>query len=235
MLYNSPTSLDIFMRQLQKREPLTREGEVFLVLLAQSGQVEARNELIESNMRFVISIAKKYRKNGIPFLELIQEGSIGLVRAIEKFDPNKGFRFSTYASWWIVQAMTRNLSNKARMIRVPVHMMEISMKVWRICKLMSMHLGHEPSEEEVAEYLELPLNEVHKVFLLVKNPLSLDMPVGGNSGEEHALSDFVEDEGSLDAVEKFEKSDDEIYVRRCLRSLSPHEETVLRLRYGVGE
>jgi len=234
MLFNSRGSFDIFMKQLQKRALFTREGEIHFIKLAQAGDLEARNEIVESNMRLIISSAKKYRKHSIPFLELIQEGSIGLIRAIEKFDITKGFRFSTYAVWWINQAMSRNLSNESRTIRIPVHMVEISIKMWKISKLMSIYLGHEPSEQEVAEHLELPLEKVRKIFLIVKQPYSLDLPIDKND-PSNTILDIVEDENFVSQDQRIEKTDAEIAVRRSLRTLSPNEEAVLRMRYGVGE
>jgi len=226
------------MKQLQKRALLTREGEIHFIKMAQSGNLEARNEIIESNMRLIISSAKKYRRHSIPFLELIQEGSIGLIRAIEKFDVTKGFRFSTYAMWWINQAMSRNLSNESRTIRIPIHMVEISIKIWKISKLMSIYLGHDPNEQEVAEHLELPLEKVRKIFQIVRQPYSLDLPVdktAGADGNGITVLDMVEDKNSVSQDQRIEKTDAEIAVRRVLRTLNPNEEAVLRMRYGVGE
>jgi RNA polymerase primary sigma factor len=225
-------SLQLFLKDIGKVRLLTAQEEVELAKRIERGDLDAKQKMVESNLRLVVSIAKNYRNQGLPFLDLIQEGTLGLVRAAEKFDYRKGFKFSTYATWWIRQAIARALADKARTIRIPVHVVEKLNKIGRAERKLVTELGREPTPDEIAEVTGIDPEEVDQIKRSAQAPVSLEKPVGDE--EESEFGQFIADEK---AESPFERAADLLTkeaLREALENLSYRERRVLELRYGLG-
>ncbi len=228
---SSPDSLHLFLKDIGKVDLLTPPQEVALAKRIERGDHRAKQELVEANLRLVVSIAKKYRNRGLPFLDLIQEGAIGLARAAEKFDHRKGFKFSTYATWWIRQGVSRALADKARTIRIPVHIVETLNQIVHVERKLRAELGRTPSSAEIGEELELPTDEIERIRRSGQTPLSLEKPIGDEEGAE--LGHFLTDENQELPEEAAEVSRRKETLRQILGTLSSREQTVLARRYGL--
>ena len=224
------------MKAVERR--VKTNGEEFgssieIIAAAQHKSRRAKKELTEANLRLVVSLAKRYTNRGLGFLDLIQEGNVGLMRAVDKFEYQRGFKFSTYATWWIRQSMSRAIADQGRTIRIPVHMVETVNRLLRVTRLLVQRLGREPSSEEIAEQMEMPLDKVQKALKIVKEPISLETPIGDE--EQSSLGDFVEDELAPSPVETAIQSNLGEQTRKVLATLTPREEQILRMRFGIGQ
>jgi RNA polymerase primary sigma factor len=225
-------SLQLFLKDIGKVRLLTAQEEVDLAKRIERGDLDAKQKMVESNLRLVVSIAKNYRNQGLPFLDLIQEGTLGLVRAAEKFDYRKGFKFSTYATWWIRQAIARALADKARTIRIPVHVVEKLNKIGRAERKLVTELGREPTPEEIAEVTGIEPDEVDSIKRSAQAPVSLEKPVGDE--EESEFGQFIADERAESPYERAAEILTKEALREALENLSYRERRVLELRYGLG-
>jgi RNA polymerase primary sigma factor len=224
-------SLRLYLREIGKVPLLTADQEVYLAKRIERGDMFAKRQMIEANLRLVVSIAKSYLGRGLSFLDLIQEGSLGLIRAVEKFDYRKGYKFSTYATWWIRQAVTRAIADKARTIRIPVHMVEKLNKVVHIERQLVQRLGREPRPDEIAEELEITTEEVREILRMSQLPISLEKPIGEE--EESELGDFVEDESAESPYDTATLSLRREDVEHALSALPERERQVIELRFGL--
>jgi RNA polymerase primary sigma factor len=227
----STDSLQLFLKDIGKVPLLTAAQEVELSKRIERGDHRAKQQMVEANLRLVVSIAKNYRNQGLPFLDLIQEGTIGLVRAAEKFDYRKGFKFSTYATWWIRQAVARALADKARTIRMPVHVVAKLNQIGRVERKLLAELGHDPSAEEIARELDIDREEVEQIRRSAQAPISLEKPVGDE--EESEFGHFLADQSAAAPDEAAETTLRKETLKRILCALSPRERRVLELRYGL--
>ncbi len=227
----SADSLQLFLKDVGKVDLLTAAQEVELAKRIEHGDHRAKQEMVEANLRLVVSIAKRYRNQGLPFLDLIQEGTIGLVRAAEKFDWRKGYKFSTYATWWIRQAVARALADKARTIRMPVHVVEKLNKIMRTERKLRAEKGREPSDAEIADDLDMTVEEVESIRRTSQAPVSLEKPVGDE--EESEFGQFIEDKHTPLPEEAADTAFRAEALARCLGALSYRERRVLELRYGL--
>ncbi len=224
-------SLRLYLREIGKVPLLTADQEVYLAKRIERGDMIAKTQMIEANLRLVVSIAKGYLGRGLSFLDLIQEGSLGLIRAVEKFDYRKGYKFSTYATWWIRQAVTRAIADKARTIRIPVHMVEKLNKVVHIERQLVQRLGREPRPEEIAEELEMTTEEVREILRMAQHPVSLEKPIGEE--EDSELGDFVEDENTETPDEAASLTLRRSDIENALNALPERERQVIELRFGL--
>lgn len=223
----------MYLKEIGKVPLLTSDEEIDLAKRMEMGELEAKKKLTEANLRLVVSIAKRYVGRGMLFLDLIQEGNLGLIKAVEKFDYNKGFKFSTYATWWIRQAITRAIADQARTIRIPVHMVETINKLIRVHRQLLQELGRDPVPEEIAEEMGLPVEKVREIQKIAQEPVSLETPIGEE--EDSHLGDFIPDDDALAPAEAAAFTLLKEQLMDVLVTLTPREEKVLRLRFGLDD
>ncbi|MBP2663954.1 MAG: sigA [Firmicutes bacterium] len=223
----------MYLKEIGRVPLLTADEEVILAKRMEQGDEEAKRRLAEANLRLVVSIAKRYVGRGMLFLDLIQEGNLGLIKAVEKFDYNKGYKFSTYATWWIRQAITRAIADQARTIRIPVHMVETINKLIRVSRQLLQELGREPSPEEVAQAMEVTVERVREIMKIAQEPVSLETPIGEE--EDSHLGDFIEDQDAPAPADAASFMLLKEQLEDVLETLTPREEKVLRLRFGLDD
>lgn len=221
----------MYLKEIGKVPLLSAEEEIELAKKMEMGDLESKQRLAEANLRLVVSIAKRYVGRGMLFLDLIQEGNLGLIKAVEKFDYRKGYKFSTYATWWIRQAITRAIADQARTIRIPVHMVETINKVIRVSRQLLQELGHDPSPNEIAAEMNMPVDKVREIMKIAQEPVSLETPIGEE--EDSHLGDFIPDEGASEPSEAASFTLLKEQLMDVLSTLTPREEKVLKLRFGI--
>ena len=231
--FSTDDPVRMYLKEIGKIPLLTPEEEMNLAMQMAEGSEEAKRRMAEANLRLVVSIAKRYVGRGLLFLDLIQEGNLGLIKAVEKFDHNKGFKFSTYATWWIRQAITRAIADQARTIRIPVHMVETINKVIRISRQLLQELGHEPTPEEIAKEMQMPVEKVRDILKIAQEPVSLETPIGEE--EDSHLGDFIPDEDASEPSEAASFSLLREQLMDVLDTLTPREKKVLELRFGLAD
>ena len=229
--YSTDDPVRMFLKEIGKVPLLTAEEEVELAIRMSQGDEEAKRRMTEANLRLVVSIAKRYVGRGMLFLDLIQEGNLGLIKAVEKFDYTKGYKFSTYATWWIRQAITRAIADQSRTIRIPVHMVETINKVIRVSRQLLQELGHDPSAEEIAAEMGMPVEKVREILKIAQEPVSLETPIGEE--EDSHLGDFIPDEDASEPSEAASFSLLKEQLMEVLDTLTPREKKVLELRFGI--
>ena len=229
--YSTDDPVRMFLKEIGKVPLLTAEEEVELAIRMSQGDEEAKRRMTEANLRLVVSIAKRYVGRGMLFLDLIQEGNLGLIKAVAKFDYTKGYKFSTYATWWIRQAITRAIADQARTIRIPVHMVETINKVIRVSRQLLQELGHDPSAEEIAAEMGMPVEKVREILKIAQEPVSLETPIGEE--EDSHLGDFIPDEDASEPSEAASFSLLKEQLMEVLDTLTPREKKVLELRFGI--
>ena len=229
--YSTDDPVRMYLKEIGKVSLLTQEEEIELAVRMSQGDEEAKRRMAEANLRLVVSIAKRYVGRGMLFLDLIQEGNLGLIKAVEKFDYTKGYKFSTYATWWIRQAITRAIADQARTIRIPVHMVETINKVIRVSRQLLQELGHDPSAEEIAAEMNIPVEKVRDILKIAQEPVSLETPIGEE--EDSHLGDVSPDEDASEPSEAASFSLLKEQLMSVLATLTPREEKVLRLRFGI--
>ena len=228
---NIDDPVKVYLKEIGRVPLLSPDEEVELAQRMAEGDAYAKKRLAEANLRLVVSIAKRYVGRGMQFLDLIQEGNLGLIKAVEKFDHTKGFKFSTYATWWIRQAITRAIADQARTIRIPVHMVETINKVIRVSRQLLQELGHDPTPEEISEEMNMPVDKVREILKIAQEPVSLETPIGEE--EDSHLGDFIPDEDASEPSEAASFTLLKEQLGEVLKTLTPREEKVLRLRFGL--
>ena len=229
--FSTDDPVRMYLKEIGKVNLLTAEEEIELAIKMGEGDEEARKRMSEANLRLVVSIAKRYVGRGMLFLDLIQEGNLGLIKAVEKFDYTKGYKFSTYATWWIRQAITRAIADQARTIRIPVHMVETINKVIRVSRQLLQELGHDPTPEEIADEMSMPVEKVRDILKIAQEPVSLETPIGEE--EDSHLGDFIPDEGASEPSEAASFTLLKEQLMTVLGTLTPREAKVLKLRFGI--
>jgi len=229
--FSTDDPVRMYLKEIGKVPLLTPEEEIELAKQMSEGSESAKHRMTEANLRLVVSIAKRYVGRGMLFLDLIQEGNLGLIKAVEKFDYTKGYKFSTYATWWIRQAITRAIADQARTIRIPVHMVETINKTIRVSRQLLQELGHDPSAEEIAEEMDMPVDKVRDILKIAQEPVSLETPIGEE--EDSHLGDFIPDEAASEPSEAASFSLLREQLEEVLDTLAPREKKVLELRFGI--